>query len=406
MPRRPKFKERKTPDGWVVNVPRSCTESGKREQRFFKTRDAAKDHGATLRELLLEKGTQAASIRPTLAEAATAAEEILRPWGLGLVEAARMAAAIRERENASKTLARAGAQWLAECEALRPRTVANYRRTVERMGETLGERLLASLTAEELQASLAPPGTVGASAAERIRNAKAFWRWAATKGWCEAATFNAVSIPKAARDAAEIETLTPAEAEAILRVAEAEFPQSVPLFAVQLFAGIRAEEVTRLRAEHVSPEGIDLPASVTKRGRRRHITPNATLAAWLKKYPFKPCPNWRETSCAVRRLAGWEVVSRVLNDRIAAGTLDALPDAKRGPWPQNALRHSHASYAVASGVPLESLLFTFGHAGNANMLRQHYVGRSSMKTALEFFAIMPAGMPAPATLKPVEPAVA
>jgi hypothetical protein len=69
-----------------------------------------------------------------------------------------------------------------------------------------------------------------------------------------------------------------------------------------------------------------------------------------------------------------------------------LPKPSRGRWPQNALRHSHASYAVASGVPLESLLFEFGHAGNHTLLRQHYVGRASKKQALEFFSIAPQGV--------------
>ena len=71
--------------------------------------------------------------------------------------------------------------------------------------------------------------------------------------------------------------------------------------------------------------------------------------------------------------------------------MEELPKPTLGRWPQNALRHSHASYAVASGVPLESLLFEFGHAGNPTLLRQHYVGRASKKQALEFFAIRPEG---------------
>ena len=82
--------------------------------------------------------------------------------------------------------------------------------------------------------------------------------------------------------------------------------------------------------------------------------------------------------------------------------MEPLADPTLGRWPQNALRHSHASYAVAYGVPLESLLFEFGHAGNPTLLRQHYVGKASKKQALEFFAIMPEGVAAPATIQPVD----
>jgi len=228
-----------------------------------------------------------------------------------------------------------------------------------------------------------------------IRNAKAFWRYSARKGWCQVETFGGIESPKASRDGQEIAILTPAECEILLRTAETHFPQAVPLFALQLFAGIRVEEITRMEAGHVTADGIDLPASVTKKGRRRHITPSKTLAAWLEKYPFAPCSNWRETSAACRRIAGWDVVSVILKERLRVKTMEPLAEPTLGRWPQNALRHSHASYAVASGVPLESLLFEFGHAGSPTLLRQHYVGRASKKQALEFFTIAPEGVEIP-----------
>ena len=68
-----------------------------------------------------------------------------------------------------------------------------------------------------------------------------------------------------------------------------------------------------------------------------------------------------------------------------------LPEATRGRWPQNAIRHSHASYAVASGMPLERLLFEFGHSGDVDMLKSHYAGRASRKQALAYYAIAPKG---------------
>lgn len=148
------------------------------------------------------------------------------------------------------------------------------------------------------------------------------------------------------------------------------------------------EEVIRLKAEHVSADGIELAAAVTKKGRRRHITPNETLNHWLKQYPFEPCPNWRRVDQACRYLAGWDVTPDP-----DFFTPPELPPGVKQParpaWPQNCLRHSHASYAVAAGASLENLLFEFGHTGSANVLRQHYVGRASKKAALEFFAIVP-----------------
>ena len=383
MARHPKFKVTETPSGWMINVPSTLADSGKRERHFFRTKQLATEHAAGLRERVKLHGQAATAIKPSLAEAAILAAEILAPWGLSIVEAARMAAAIRERETASRSLGSAADEWILTCEGLRPRTVDSYKQTVKRMKIALEDKLLTSISAEELQKAVSPSGIVGASARGRIRNARAFWRWAASKGWCDAKTFDGVEMPKTNRDAEEITILTPAEAELLLRTAATHYPQAVASYALQLFAGIRAEELIRMDANHITSEGIDLAASVTKKGRRRHITPSPTLASWLERYPFERCSNWPEVNKACRRLAGWAVESRLL---------PAPPAPTRGTWPQNALRHSHASYAIASGVPLESLLFEFGHTGSAAVLREHYVGKASKKQALAFFSIAPAGV--------------
>jgi site-specific recombinase XerD len=406
MARRTEFEPKASDHGWRLNIPAKFSATGKRERHFFATKEKALAAAKTYRKKRDEFGHQAQAITPSLAESATIAAEILAPWKLSLVEAARIVADIREKETASTTLSAAGAAWLSACEGLRDRTKRNYRLTIERMEITLGVSTMANIQADEIQAAIAPAGTTGAAAAERIRNAKAFWNWSAKKGWCNADTFSGVEMPKASREDAEIGILTPDEASLILTTAEKHFPQAVASFALQLFAGIRAEELIRLEAGHVTKDGIDMPASVTKKGRRRHITPSPTLSAWLEKYPFEPCPNWRETAAAVRRLCGWEVSSVILNERIKSGTMPKLPKSTRGIWPQNALRHSHASYAVAAGIPLENLLFEFGHAGNPTLLRQHYVGRASKKQALDFFAIVPEGAEKPQAVKIAKKGVA
>ncbi len=402
MPRHVKFAPVETDAGWRLNIPAKYTETGKRERHFYRTQKEALAAAKLLKQSAVEFGHKSQAIKPSLAEDATAAAAVLNPLGVSLLEAARIVAEIRAKETASCLLSDAVAAWLSDCEGLRPKTQQGYKHTAGRLKSALGNRLLASLTAEDLQTALIPIGTPATAAAGQIRTGKAFWRWCAEKGWCDAESFKAVKLPKSTVEKGEIEILSPAEIEILLITAEEHFPQSVASFALQLFAGIRVEEITRMEAKHITEDGIDLPGSVTKKGRRRHITPSTTLAAWLAKYPFRPCPNWRETSAAVRRLAGWDVVSVILNERVKVGTMEELPEPTLGRWPQNALRHSHASYAVASGVPLESLLFEFGHAGNPTLLRQHYVGRASKKQALEFFAIMPEGVEAPATIQPVE----
>jgi hypothetical protein len=390
MPRQPRFDFKRTPDGWRVNVPASIAASGKREQHFFASRDKAKAAAEAFRVKYQKAGTRAALIKASVAEDAMAAVAILKPWGASLTDAARYFDQAKRKAAASKPLMEATALWIVASEGLRGRTLGGYEQTRKRLDAALADQLLAEITADELQAAVCPLGSTGAHLHGHYRNARAFWRWAAKRGWCDASVFTRLEAPRVKIEG-EIAILTPESAEVLLRMAEMHYPQAVASYALQLFAGIRAEEITRMESKHVTTDGIDLPASVTKKGRRRHITPSATLAAWLARYPFKPCPNWRRVDMACRRLAGWKVESEFLQEKRDAGEIEKLPETPRGAWPQNALRHSHASYAVAAGTPLESLMFEFGHTGSANVLRQHYVGRASKKQALAFFAIRPKG---------------
>lgn len=95
----------------------------------------------------------------------------------------------------------------------------------------------------------------------------------------------------------------------------------------------------------------------------------------VREHPFRPCSNWKRVDRAVRYLAGWN--------------LAPAPDLVKPEWPKNGLRHSHASYAVASGASLDNLLFECAHTSKTEVLRSHYVGRASKKQATEFFAIRP-----------------
>lgn len=379
MPRVPKFNITKTSSGWMVNVPASMTESCKRERHFHKTRDLAKDHAAQLREQHAKHGAAASTIRPSLAEDAIKASGILEPWGLSLTEAAQRIASVLEEQAASKTIEDAGKAWVRSLDGLRPRSIKSYKLTLGRLIETFSGRLMTNISADEISACIKSPGVSSATNALHRRNARAFWNWSAQKRWCDKSVFDDVEKPRKSEDK-EIEFLSPGEVDVLLSTAEKFYPAAVPMYAVALFAGIRAEELKRLEEHHVTGEGIELSAKITKKGRRRYIELSETLKAWLSAYTFKPCPNWRQVDCAVRRLAGWDVSSELL---------DSPPEPTRGRWPQNALRHTHATYTIAIGAPLESMLFEFGHVGGVETLRKHYKGRASKKQAKEFFSLLP-----------------
>ncbi|MDB4353824.1 hypothetical protein N9Z02_00825 [Akkermansiaceae bacterium] len=379
MPRKPQFKITQTPSGWMVNVPASVATSGKRERHFHKTRDEAKAHSAKLRQDFAEHGSGAAIIKPSLAEDAIRAIELLKPWGLSLVEAASEVAASRAQEEASEIIEVAGDAWQESMEGLRDRSIRSYKVTLNRLIKALPNRALSTITSDELSDAIGAKNNKPATRALHRRNARAFWYFCAKKSWVEKALFAGVEAPRP-ENHKSIVILSPEEAKALLESAEKHYPLAVPRYALALFAGIRAEEIQKLQPHHVSPEGIELSEEIAKTGRRRHITPNETLKEWLTAYPFKECPKWQEVDCAVRRIAGWDVSARILK---------VQPKPTRGRWPQNALRHSNATYSINAGVPIETLLFEFGHVGGVEVLKRHYLGRATKNQAKAFFELRP-----------------
>jgi site-specific recombinase XerD len=398
MPRTPKFKWKDAGKrGWVVNIPPTVSAIGKRERCYFATRDEAKTYAQEQAEKYREHGSQAATIRPALAEDATKAAEILKPFGKTLTEAARFYAKSLTAAKASRLTGAAVDAWLASCSELRPRSIKSYKQTGNRIKEALPARNLSTITAAEIKKAVGIENASGSSAAVHYRNARAFWKWSAKEGWCNAELFEKINAPKV--KSGKIAVLTASQAEAILRTAEKHFPNAVAHFALKFFAGIREAEINRLEAHDVSTDGIEVRSETSKTDSRRFITPCETLKAWLKKYPFKPLASWDKIEPACRYLAGWKVKPDL------ADILESHPIKEefetRPLWPQNAIRHSHATYALETGTDLQTLLFEFGHTESPAILRRHYLGgdKTKKKEALAYFAIMPKGVKAKPSIK-------
>lgn len=379
-----------------MNIPAAVTASGKRERPEFPSRDKAKAHASKMREEFYEHGRLAGTISPHLADEASKAASKLEKWGVSLTQAVDEYIAQRERAEASRAACDAVEDWLKWCEVrlsknqLRPRTVRSYRQTGEKLKSALGTKNLAQLRAADLEKALDLKNAAGSGAALRFRNCRVFWRWCAKKKWCDKTILDEIDTVKATNDG-EIEILSPGEISALMETCEKHAPNFCSHFALLVFAGIRAEEVARLEGDLVEKTQIELPARVTKKKKRRYVEPCENLAAWLEKYPFEPSREWPKQFNRIRRIAGWDI-------KDARELPKDLESPTRGKWPQNCLRHSHASYAVQTGKDLKDLLFEFGHTGSPALLQSNYAKRAKVKDALEFFAIVPEGAEKPQTI--------
>ena len=90
MAKRPDFEQVESARGWVVNVPKTMTTTGKRARKYFTTEAAAKKFAAACRASHAS-GVRGSMIPASLALQAAEADRILEGSGITLVEAARMA---------------------------------------------------------------------------------------------------------------------------------------------------------------------------------------------------------------------------------------------------------------------------------------------------------------------------
>ena len=99
----------------MISIPPKYSISGVRERHFYRTKKLALEATADAKKKVEEFGNQARAIAPSLAEQATAAEALLKPHGLGLLEAVKMIVKTLDHEKASRSVADAVAgfpvQW-------------------------------------------------------------------------------------------------------------------------------------------------------------------------------------------------------------------------------------------------------------------------------------------------------
>jgi integrase len=159
--------------------------------------------------------------------------------------------------------------------------------------------------------------------------------------------------------------------EETARLLENTAPELVPYVAIGAFAGLRRAELERLDWREVDLQSglIEVTASKAKSARRRFVKIQPNLAKWLQPYA--------QVSGNVTP-AGYRVLLESAREAAAIAQ-----------WPQNALRHSFASYHLARFNDAALLALELGHT-NSNLVFQHYRQLVKPKQAERYWKIAPA----------------
>jgi len=184
--------------------------------------------------------------------------------------------------------------------------------------------------------------------------------WAVTRGELAGNVALGIDAPTIDNDPPEIHT--PAEVRHVLETARGIDLNTARFLAVRYFGGLRASEAAALEENEIGEKFIEVTAAKAKTRRRRLVTIQPVLRAWLALGGCLPL--------------------RQVNNRLRAVTL-ALGQR----WPKNAPRHSFCSYHLAKFQNAGKTALEAGHT--EQVLFNSYREIVTPADADEFWSILP-----------------
>ncbi len=193
---------------------------------------------------------------------------------------------------------------------------------------------------------------------------------AVKRGWCDANPVARMEAPRVVEQ--QVPILSPQEISDLQQAAATYRDGScAAAVGMMLYAGIRPHEVARLTWEQVDlrERAIYILPRHSKTGGARRVTIHKPLLRILRAHKRadgeRICPaNWLHRWRDLRRAAGW--------------------DSPAHRWPQDALRHTFASYHLSHFRSFAELQLEIGHR-DATLLRTRYVDQRGVRNARAFW---------------------
>lgn len=379
MARIPRFTAKSTPRGWLVNVPQTLSETGKRSQRYFPTREKAQEFAKGLRENYKDFGTQARNLSPGDNEDATKALELLKDYSVNLVTCARFYVTHHDRRTKAPTMGKAMSSGIE----LRKDLSSRYRQSLKNLEKRLpiefATKNVVDLTSADISNALTQMTNGTTAWKNGLRMFSAILGDLVKEGILHENPCTRVSAPKI-KSSDEVRIYTVDELKALFAAcknydngADSKCSVCAVPFAFLAFAGIRPAELTRLYWTDVNLElsSIRLSGKVTKTGKTRNVRINSTLRAWIDSLPEEKKEGrvipgrWTQKATRVRKEAG----------------LDGLEL-------QDALRHSYGSYMLGTENDLDALKADMGHK-HSDVFFNHYHNAITSEQAAPYWLVLP-----------------
>jgi len=369
---------------WWISIPPKLSDDGKRQKRFFQTKELADGEIQRLKVRKENHGTAAKLLSPADEQQSAAAFKLLRDKGI-TKQLSEIIGEYIKREDARKASKTLSFTWAAYIKQLKEDGASeahqkNHKRTLKRFS-SLHETLLADLTEKDIEDVIS--GSSKSYYNVQLRELSSVLNFGIVKEWLKASPVKKGSFKK--RKLGEVEIYTPQEIKALMEVTMGLYSELVPGMALMAFGGIRPDyqdgEITKVEWQHLlmatRDKNIELPASITKTGKRRTIKIRPALASWLQ---------WHKDSggtttglvCAEKG----EPLRKKLREIFRSTKVNGIQVERI----QDGLRHSFGSY-LSKNVSLDVAEQELGHAGGRELLNRHYRQDIKAATASSFWAL-------------------
>jgi integrase len=346
-------------------------ESGQPRRKFFETKDQAKSFVSFKNAERQTHGTEHAEFPATLRIMAQECADSLKPYGKTIRDATSHYLAHLKAAEKSCTAEQLVKELLKakKADGVGERQLDTLRSRLSVFADEFDGKLVATISTREIDDWLRSLD-VGPRTRNHYRAATLLaFNFARRAGY--AVENPAEGAAKAKVLGAPPGILTVEQTSALVVNAE---PEILPYIAIGLFAGLRRAELERLDWSEVDFESnlIEITAQKAKTAARRFVTLQPNLRAWL--LPLRQLKgNVTPSPERFRQLFP--------HARTAAGIRD---------WPDNALRHSFASYHLAHFKNAASTALELGHH-DSRVTFAHYRELVKPREAARYWQIRPVG---------------
>ncbi len=381
-----------------VSIPAKL--AGVRKRQNFAKKLDAEDFAERENETIRKHGQDFLSITPAERREIASAVELLRPAGIGIMEAASFALKHMRPAGGEKTINQLTDEMIAmkrswlEKNVIRERSFRDFRTRATKFAEIFGSQPVKGVTLEEIKVWLKSFGLRSRSVKNYRMVVGELLKYAKQKSYRADNPMEGFTredkheIEPGGDDQREPSILSVTEAERLLRTAYAHPELDLgAAITLALFCGIRTEEIKRMDWAAVrlgeQPSFVKIGREIAKKRRIRNVEIPANAQAWLSTWPNRIGRVAKNTYVTdyVKRFAK-------LTKLAGFGRKDENGEWV-STWDDNCMRHSFGSYMYSKTGDSMLTSGLLGHKANDQVLFDHYRSLTTKADAVKYFSISP-----------------